>query len=402
MRCDEHRVALTDVVLGGLSVVSSPDFVDQEIELSERKQTMTREVIELPYEVEYLSIVDKDGHVDQALEPELTDDFLLSLHRWMLLGRRFDERMFRLQRQGRIGTFAPIKGQEAANVGATAALRPSDWMVVAFREAAGELMRGRSMEDFLLYYGGYGEGGYIPEGVNNLPTSIPVGSQMLHALGLAWAAKYRGTDDVAMAFFGDGATSQGDFHEALNFAGVYKAPVIFVCQNNQWAISLPRSKQTASKTLAQKALANGVPGIQVDGNDVLAMYVAAKEAVDRARAGEGPTLIEAVTYRLSVHTTADDPKRYRTDEEVADWEARDPISRFQIYLETKGLMDAEKIAALEEEIDQEIRAAVARAEEIMGAPVDALKMFDHMYAEPNAYLLDQKQELADELAAKEA
>lgn len=363
---------------------------------------MARDVIDLPYEVEHLSILDKDGNVDEALEPDLSDDLLLNLHRWMLLGRRFDERMLKLQRQGRIGTFAPIKGQEAANVGSTAVLRDSDWMVVAFREAAGELMRGRSMEDLLLYYGGYNEGGYIPEGVNNLPTSIPVGSQALHAVGLAWAAKYRGTDDVAMAFFGDGATSQGDFHEALNFAGVYKAPTVFICQNNQWAISLPRSKQTASKTLAQKALANGVPGIQVDGNDVLAMYVASKEAVDRARAGDGPTLIEAVTYRLSVHTTADDPKRYRTDEEVEDWETRDPISRFQVYLKNKGLLDDETIEALEEEIDQEIRAAVANAEERMSEPVDALKMFDHMYADPSEYLLDQKQELAEELEAKEA
>jgi TPP-dependent pyruvate/acetoin dehydrogenase alpha subunit len=178
--------------------------------------------------------------------------------------------------------------------------------------------------------------------------------------------------------------------------------VIFICQNNQWAISLPRSKQTASETLAQKALAHGVPGIQVDGNDILAMFVASKEAVDRARAGEGPTLIEAVTYRLSVHTTADDPKRYRADDEVADWEARDPITRFQVYLKSKGLLDDEKIAALEAEVDQEIRDAVARAEETMDQPIDHLKMFEHMYADPHEYLLDQKQELAEELAAKEA
>jgi pyruvate dehydrogenase E1 component alpha subunit len=363
---------------------------------------MPREVIELPYEVEYLSILDQDGNVDEELEPDLSDEFLLELHRWMLLGRRLDERMLRLQRQGRIGTFAPIKGQEASNVGATAVLRDSDWMVVAFREAAGELMRGRSIEDLLLYYGGYNEGGYIPEGVNNLPTSIPVGSQTLHAVGIGWAMQYRGKDDVAMVFFGDGATSQGDFHEALNFAGVYKTPTIFVCQNNQWAISVPREKQTASKTLAQKALGNGVPGIQVDGNDILAVYVASKEAVERARAGEGPTLIEAVTYRMSVHTTADDPTRYREDSEVEEWAARDPIDRFQIYLKNKGLLDDEKIEALEEEIDQQIREAVERAEEKMSEPVDATKMFDHVYAEPHEYLLDQKEELAEEMEAKEA
>ncbi|MGC9523258.1 MAG: pyruvate dehydrogenase (acetyl-transferring) E1 component subunit alpha [Anaerolineae bacterium] len=363
---------------------------------------MPREVMEIPYEIEHLSILDEEGNVDEALEPDLPDDFLLDLHRWMLLGRRFDERMLRLQRQGRIGTFAPIKGQEASNVGATAALRDSDWMVIAFRETAGELMRGRSMVNTLLYYGGFNEGGMIEEGVNNLPVSIPVGSQNLHAVGLGWAMKYRGTDDVAMTFFGDGATSQGDFHEALNFAGVFKTPTVFVCQNNHWAISVPRSKQTASQTIAQKAVAYGVPGIQVDGNDVLAMYVAATEAVERARAGEGPTLIEAVTYRMSVHTTADDPSRYRADEEVEKWEKRDPIDRFQIYLKNKGLLDDEKIGALEEEIDQEIRAAVEEAEERMSGSVDALKMFDHIYAEPHDYLLEQRQELAEELEAKES
>jgi len=358
-------------------------------------------MIEIPSQVEHLSILDAEGNVDAALEPELEDAFLLSLHRWMLLGRRFDERMFNLQRQGRIGTFAPLKGQEAANVGATAALRDSDWMVVAFRETAGELMRGRAMEDVLLYFGGYNEGGYVPEGVNNLPIAVPVGSQTLHAVGLAWGIQYRGKDDVAMVFFGDGATSQGDFHEALNFAGVYQLPAIFVCQNNHWAISLPRAKQTASKTLAQKALAYGIPGIQVDGNDVLAVYVAAREAVERARAGGGPTLIEAVTYRMSVHTTADDPKRYRSDADVEAWERRDPIQRFQTYLKNKGLLDDERIAALEEEIDQEIRAAVERAEQKMSEPVDPLVMFDHMYVEPHDHLLEQREELAAELEAKE-
>ncbi|MCU0520327.1 MAG: pyruvate dehydrogenase (acetyl-transferring) E1 component subunit alpha [Anaerolineae bacterium] len=363
---------------------------------------MPREVIEIPSTIEYLTILDQDGGADPALEPELSDEFLLSLHRWMLLGRRFDERMLRLQRQGRIGTFAPVMGQEAANVGAAAALRQSDWMVVAFREAAGELMRGRTMEDLLLYYGGYNEGGTIPEGVNNLPTSIPVGSQALHAVGLAWGIKYRGKDDVAMVFFGDGATSQGDFHEALNFAGVYKVPTVFVCQNNQWAISVPRSRQTAALTLAQKGLAHGVPGIQVDGNDVLAVYVAAREAIERARAGEGATLIEAVTYRMSVHTTADDPKRYRTDEEVEVWRQRDPINRFQIYLRTKGLLDDEKLAGLEEDIDQQIREAVERAEKTMSEPVDPLVMFDHLYAESYPHLVDQRRELADALSDKES
>jgi pyruvate dehydrogenase E1 component alpha subunit len=338
---------------------------------------MPRELIELPYTIDYLSILDPDGEVDKSLEPDLSDEFLLHLHRG-------------------------IKGQEAANVGAAAVLRDSDWLAVSFRETAAQLLRGQSMSDLLLYYGGYNEGGFVPEGINNLPVSIPVGSQALHAVGLAWAATYREKDDIAMAFFGDGATSQGDFYEALNLAGVYKASAVFICQDNQWAISLPRSKQTAATTLAQKALAAGIPGLQVDGNDVLAVYVAAKEAADRARAGEGPTLVEAITYRMSVHTTSDDPKRYRTDEEVGDWEGRDPITRFQTYLKAKDLLDDDKIEALEAEVDQEIRDAVDEAEKTMSEPVDALVMFDHLYAESSPYLLDQRQELADELEAKEA
>lgn len=362
---------------------------------------MPRDVIEIPHQIEYLSILDQDGAVDEEIEPELSDEFLLSLHRWMLLGRRFDERMLILQRQGRIGTFAPIKGQEASNIGAAAALRDSDWMVVAFRESAAEAMRGRSMVDTLLYFGGYNEGGLVPPGSHNLPVAVPVGSQTLHAVGLGYGIQYRGKDDVAMVFFGDGATSQGDFYEAMNFAGVFQLPVIFMCQNNHWAISLPREQQTLSRTLAQKAIAAGIPGIQVDGNDVLAVYVAAKEAVDRARAGDGPTLIEAVTYRMSVHTTADDPTKYRQEEEVAAWEERDPIDRFQVYLKRKGLLDDEKLQSLEDEIDQQIRNAVREAEERMDQPVDVLEMFDHVYAEPHAYLLEQKQELAAELEAKE-
>ncbi len=362
---------------------------------------MPRKKIPLEYEVEYLSILDKDGNVDKDLEPELSKELLLKMYRFMLHGRRFDERMLKLQRQGRIGTFPPIKGQEAANIGSIAALRPSDWMVPAFREAAAELWRGRAMVDILLYFGGYSEAGYIPEGVNNFPISVPVGTQMLHAVGLAYGITYRGADAVAMTYFGDGATSEGDFHEALNFAGVFKLPVIFVTQNNQWAISVPRSHQTRAKTLAQKALAYGVPGIQVDGNDVLAMYVASKEAVERARAGEGPTLIEAVTYRMSVHTTADDPTRYREDDEVEKWAERDPISRFQIYLREKGLLDDAAVAELEEEIDTEIRAAIAEAESKMSEPVDPLYMFEHMYAELPPYLKEQREALKRDLAARE-
>ncbi|MBN1261165.1 MAG: pyruvate dehydrogenase (acetyl-transferring) E1 component subunit alpha [Anaerolineae bacterium] len=356
---------------------------------------MPRTTIDLPYQVEHISILDEDGNLDHDLEPDLSEEFLLRLHRYMLLGRRFDERMLKLQRQGRIGTFAPIQGQEASQLGSVAALRDSDWMAPAFRESAAQLWRGQSMESFLLYYGGYFRGGEIPEGIRNLPVAIPVGTQILHAVGLGYAIKVHGQDDVAMVFFGDGATSEGDFHEAVNNAGVFKTPTIFVCQNNQYAISIPRSHQTQAKTLAQKALAYGVPGIQTDGNDILAVYVAAIEAVERARAGEGPTLIENVTYRLSVHTTADDPTRYRDEEEVAVWEKREPISRFQRYLKDKGMLTDNAITALEDEIKDEIAEAVDKAEERMETLKDeAITMFDHLYAERPAYLEEQRQAFA--------
>ena len=363
---------------------------------------MPRKELDLPYRVDHLSILDEEGQIDQELEPQIADDVLLELHRWMLLARRFDERLLTLQRQGKIGTFAPIKGQEAAQVGVAAHLEPEDWLVPSFREMGAEIMRGKSLENVLLAFAGYNEGSEIAEESHNLPVSVPVGTQMLHAVGLGYGIKYSRTDRVVMTFFGDGATSQGDFHEALNFAGVFQAPVIFVCQNNHWAISVPRAKQTRSQTLAQKALAYGIPGIQVDGNDVLAVYTAGKEAVDRARAGDGPTLIEAVTYRMSVHTTADDPKRYRKDEEVEEWVKRDPITRFQKYLQNKDLLSSEKIDEIEGEIKTQLKDVEKRWQQRMQESGDPLQMFDHVFAEQPPYLREQKAELKRELGEDQA
>ncbi|MGD2021561.1 MAG: pyruvate dehydrogenase (acetyl-transferring) E1 component subunit alpha [Desulfobacterales bacterium] len=360
---------------------------------------MPREKINLSEKVETLSILDEKGHLDKKLEPDIQEDVLLQLYRTMLLARRFDERLLNLQRQGRIGTFAPIKGQEAAQLGTIAHLRPTDWMVPAFRETAAEIWRGRSLESVIYYFNGFNEGGAIPDDRNDFPISVPVGSQMIHAVGLGWAAKYRQTDDVAMTYFGDGATSQGDFHEALNFAAVFQAPVIFVCQNNQWAISIPVSQQTRSQTLAQKALAYGMPGIQVDGNDILAVYAAAQEAVQRARSGDGPTLIECVTYRLMMHTTADDPKRYRADEEVEQWIQRDPLPRFEKYLLDKELLSEEKRSGIESEILEEIQAAIDRAEKQMEAMGDPIDMFNYTYAEMPPDLKVQKEMLTQALSA---
>ncbi len=355
---------------------------------------MPRTVLEPRLQIEHLSILDSEGRLDAALEPALSPDALKRLYHFMVLGRRLDERMVRLQRQGRVGTFAPIKGQEASQLGSVATLGPTDWMVPSFRETAAMLWRGWPIEKILLFFAGYVEGGEPAPGQRDLPVCIPVATQLPHAVGLAYAAQYRGDDAVVMAYFGDGATSEGDFHEALNFAGVWRVPVVFVCQNNQWAISVPLKKQTQSKTIAQKALAYGVPGLQVDGNDVLAVYVAAREAVDRARAGGGPTLIECVTYRLGVHTTADDPTKYRSAEEVAMWEEKDPLTRFTAYLRGKGLLEE----GLEARVDEEIAQAVRRFEAT--PPADPLTAFDHVYGETPPHLRGQRDALAARLAAR--
>lgn len=360
---------------------------------------MPRHSLTVTDTIEYLSILDDQGNLDRELEPQIADEQLRDIYRAMLLGRRFDERMLDLQRQGRIGTFPPIKGQEAAQMGAVVNLLPTDWFVSAFREVAAEIWRGRSMESVMLFYNGFNEGTIIPQAQKDLPIAVPVGSQILHAVGLGWAANYRQTKEVVMAFFGDGATSQGDFHEGLNFAAVYQTPVVFVCQNNGWAISIPVKQQTHTPTLVQKALAYGMPGIRVDGNDILAVYAAAKEAVDRARNGGGPTFIECVTYRLMMHTTADDPKRYRTDEEVEVWQKRDPLPRFANYLLQKGTVSAQGLDDLESQVLQEIQAAVERAEEQMKTLGEPLDMFNHLFAELPPHLLRQKSALAKEISA---
>jgi pyruvate dehydrogenase E1 component alpha subunit len=349
---------------------------------------MPRRAIDPQFTVEHLSILDSEGNLDGALEPAIPPAALRRIHRAMLLGRRLDERMVRLQRQGRLGTFAPIKGQEASQIGSVATLTANDWTVPSFRETAAMLWRGWPIEKILLFFSGHLEGGQPAPDQHDLPVTIPVATQIPHAVGLAYAIQYRGDEAVVMVYFGDGATSEGDFHEAMNFAGVWHVPVVFVCQNNQWAISIPLKKQTHSRTIAQKALAYGIPGIQVDGNDVLAVHAASREAVDRARAGDGPTLIECVTYRLGVHTTADDPTRYRSDEEVRAWERRDPLTRFSAYLEKKGLLDA----GVEQEIEEEIAQGVKNFEAAAGP--DPLRVFDHVYATLPAHLQAQRAEAA--------
>ncbi len=352
---------------------------------------MPRTHVELP-PVESISILGADGALDESLEPDIPRDDLRRLYRTFLLARRFDERMLRLQRQGRVGTFGPIRGHEAAVLGSVYALRRTDWLIPYYREWPAYMWRGWPLDLLVLYYAGYAEGMRVPDGFRDLPLCIPIASQVPHAVGIAYAARYRGEDSVAMVYLGDGATSHGDCQEAMNFAGVFQVPLVFLVLNNQWAISVPRARQCAARTLAQKAAAYGFPGVQVDGNDLLATYVATRDAVARARAGGGPTLVEAVTYRLSMHTTADDPTRYRSEDEVRAWEAREPLPRLRRYLERKGIVDEASHAALEAEVDAEIREAIERAEARMQPAL--LDVFEHVYAEPTPELAVQRDELA--------
>lgn len=357
---------------------------------------MPRKPIKLKEKVESLSILDGQGKLDQALEPKLDGDRLIYLYRLMLLSRRFDERMINMQRQGRIGTYGPCRGQEACFCGASPVMERDDWVVHAFRETGSFFHRGWPIERVIQFWGGYEEGCEPPEGVNDLPIAVPIATQTVHAMGLAWAIVIKGTKQVVLCYNGDGGTSEGDFHEAMNFAGVYNLPMVMFVENNQWAISVPRSMQTASETIAQKAVAYGFDGIQVDGNDILAVHVATQEAVEKARNGGGPTLIEAVTYRLGVHTTADDPKKYRSDEEVTRWEKLDPIPRFRKYLEGKGVLDKELIEEIDREETAKVAAAVDRYE--AAREVDPLDCFTYMYKDLPAELIAQRKEFEEALA----
>jgi pyruvate dehydrogenase E1 component alpha subunit len=355
---------------------------------------MPRRRIELE-PIDALSILDEEGKVDQALEPSIPADDLRRLYRTALVARRFDERMLLLQRQGRIGTYLPARGHEAAVLGSVYALRPTDWLVIVWREWAAYVWRGWPLENLILLYAGLPEGTTVPAGIRDLPVCVPMGTHVPHAVGLACAARARREDSVVLCYFGDGASSEGVCQEAMNFAGVYQAPIVFVCINNQWAISVPRSRQTRAKTLAHRALAYGFPGIQVDGNDLLGMVAATRDAVARAREGQGPTLIEAVTYRIAAHSTADDPTKYRSDDDVRLWEGREPLLRLRRYLTGKGVIDDAVHAELEAEADVEVRGAVERAEARM-REARAVDMFDFVYADVPAEVLAQRAEFVQE------
>ncbi|QQK77769.1 pyruvate dehydrogenase (acetyl-transferring) E1 component subunit alpha [Salicibibacter cibarius] len=330
---------------------------------------------------------------------DLNDSQLLEIYNWMLKTRLFDEKMVRMQRQGRIGTYAPFSGQEASQVGSTYAMEKDDWIFSSYREIAATMVHGLPMQQSILYAKGHMYGGQSPDKLNIFPIQIIIAGQTLHAAGCALASKLKGENDVSVSYFGDGATSEGDFHEALNIASVFKVPSVFFCQNNHWAISVPLHQQTASQTIAQKAIAYGVKGVRVDGNDVLAVYHVMKEALESARNGEGPTLIEAVTYRQGPHTTADDPTKYRNNDEVNEWAKKDPIDRFRTFLNKRGLMDEDKQEKMKGIVNEEIEKAVAEAESTDRVTVD--KAFDYVYDKPHKLLLEQQEESRQFLTIKE-
>jgi pyruvate dehydrogenase E1 component alpha subunit len=341
--------------------------------------------------VDYIQVMDENGKVDQSLMPkDLTTDKLLQIYRYMCYARAFDDKALSLQRQGRAVTYAPLTGEEATQVGSAAAMRPGDLFVPNFRQHGVFLMRGMPMELFLLNGMGYEEGNHIPKEVGGYPVCIPVGSQMPHAAGIAFAQKYRKTGAVVVAYVGDGGTSEGDFYETINFAGVFKVPLIAIVENNQWAISVPRKMQTAAETLAQKGIAAGIKCVQVDGNDAIAVYKAVKEAIEFSNLG--PTLIECVTYRMSMHTTADDPTKYRSDDEVAAWRLKDPIERFRKYLISKSLWKDEMETAMRADQKKAIDEAVEKAEQFKPDP---RSMFENVYSHMSEILEEELNEAVE-------
>ncbi|WP_439025870.1 pyruvate dehydrogenase (acetyl-transferring) E1 component subunit alpha [Haloarchaeobius sp. DT45] len=327
---------------------------------------------------------------------QLSEQEAKSLYETMVLARTFDEKAISLHRQGRIGTYAPMRGQEAAQVGAAAALADDDYLFPTYRDHAMYVQRGIGLREVLLHL--LGDGQYIdredPEDLTTFPITIPIATQLPHATGVGMAAQLKGDDVASLVSFGDGATSEGDFHEGLNFAGVFNAPTVFFCQNNGYAISVPRERQTASATIAQKAQAYGFEGVRVDGNDVFAVHEVVSEALEKAKNGGGPTLIEAVTYRRGAHTTTDDPSKYRDEDDAADWLQEDPLDRSRTYLEEEFGWSEEDEEAVHQWATEEVAAAVTAAEEHTGFEPE--EMFEHAYAEMPDRLRHQRRQLVDE------
>lgn len=357
--------------------------------------------------VELLQVLKPSGECVEKMEPDISKDELRRLYRTMVLARNLDIRGLQLQRAGRIGFFIGGMGQEAAHIGSAYALNSEDWVFPAYREIGSMLLRGVTLKQLLNSY--FANADDLQRGrqltnllgvksLNYVSGSAPIATQIPHAVGAALAAKLKGDPIVTLTYFGDGATSENDFHTGMNFAGVFKTPTVFFCQNNHWAISLPVERQTASETIAVKAKAYGFEGVRVDGNVILAVYRTTKEAVDKARGGGGPTLIEAVTYRLGPHSSSDDPKRYRTEQELAEWQKRDPLIRFRKYLEKKGIWTQVDEGKVQEDTNRELDEAINYAEKL---PKPALEtLFTDVYAEMPWHLEEQLRELREQKETK--
>lgn len=350
--------------------------------------------------VELMQVIKPSGDYLEEIEPDISKDELRRLYKLMILVRALDIRGLQLQRQGRIGFFIGSLGQEACQIGSAYALRPEDWVFPAYREIGAALLRGVTLKQVMNQYFANAEdlekgrqltNLYGAKSVHFVSGSAPIATQLPHAVGTALAAKIRGDPIVTLAYFGDGATSENDFHTAMNFAGVFKTPTIFFCQNNHWAISVPIEKQTSAETIAIKAKAYGFEGVRVDGNDILAVYRTTREAVEKARKGEGPTLIEAVTYRMGPHSSSDDPKRYIAEQELAEWQKRDPITRFRRYLEKKRMWSETDEKKAQEDVNRELDEAIAYAEKVPRPALETL--FTDVYAEMPWHLEEQLHEL---------
>ena len=350
-----------------------------------------------------LQVIKADGEFDPKVEPDLSHEDLLKMHRYMLTVRKFNEKGMSLQRQGRIGFFMESTGQEACQIGMSYTLTPIDWAFPSYRDPGTCLVRGVPMgslwDQIMGNSADEAKGRQMPVHWGFSPWKIvslssPIGAKLLHAVGVAYASKFRGEKAIALASFGEGATSQGEFHAAMNFAGVFKTPVVFFCENNQYAISLPVRRQTASESIAIKAEAYGFEGVQIDGNDILAVYKATKSAADKARSGGGPTLIEAITYRMGGHSTSDDATIYRNADEVEMWKKRDPIVRFTAYLIKKGVISEQENQKFIEEIDAEMSKVVKEREAV---PLPAAStLFTDVYSEMPWHLREEADEFMRE------
>jgi len=353
------------------------------------------------FEIEHTRFIDEAGQALEGHLPEWARDpqALVPMYRSMVLARAFDAKAIAMQRTGQLGTYSSSLGQEAIGVAVGSTMRREDVLFPTYREQAAQLAHGVSMTELLLYWGGDERGSHFAEAPEDFPICVPIAAQSAHAVGVAFAFKRRSQPRVAVCMAGDGATSKGDLYEAMNLAGVWRLPVLFVISNNRWAISVSRERQTATETLAQKAVAAGFPGLQVDGNDVVAVRWAAEMALERARSGGGPTLIEALTYRLHDHTTADDARRYRDDEEVSAHWTLEPIARLRAYLVALEAWSRQDEEALHRECQAAVQSAV---DAYLATPLEPPQaIFDHLYAELPAALVEQRNAALDEASRLE-